>query len=124
MWVNITDSLLSIILVCVLIPKMGIMGYALVIVIMEGYNFLLSFFRLKRKISFSISPVKSGMIPLIVALISTRISRSFFNFSGSTSPAVWLAFKIIFALCLTIFILAILDAREQIGKQKSTIKAK
>ena len=46
MWVNITDSALSVALVWFLIPKMGILGYALVIIIMEAYNFILSYFRL------------------------------------------------------------------------------
>ena len=54
MWVNITDSLLSVILVWVLIPRLGIIGYAFVIVIMEGYNFALSIWRLKKKVDFHI----------------------------------------------------------------------
>ena len=46
MWVNIGDSLLSILLVLVLVPPLGAVGYALVILIAETMNFLLSFGRL------------------------------------------------------------------------------
>ena len=68
MWVNISDSLLSVILVWILIPRLGIMGYAVVIVIMEGYNFLLSVLRLARRVSFRIHPSRSLLLPLLTAL--------------------------------------------------------
>lgn len=103
MWVNITDSLLSVILVWLLIPKMGIMGYAVVILIMEGYNFLLSFLRLRKKVDFKIKPLNSVVIPLASSVIAAFIADELFVFCGSTARAIWLVFKIVFALCLTVF---------------------
>lgn len=118
MWVNITDSLLSVILVWFLIPKMGIMGYAVVIIIMEGYNFLLSFLRLRRKISFKITPIKSAIMPLLATIISTRLALRIFRFSGSCISPLWLVLKIVFALCITLSVLALLDAKREIFNKK------
>ena len=119
MWVNITDSLLSVILVWILIPKMGIMGYAVVIIIMEGYNFLLSFLRLRRKIKFAITPIKSAIIPLMASLIASRFSHFVFNFGGSSIKPLWLVLKMIFALCTVLFILAIFDAKREFSNKKA-----
>ncbi len=107
MWVNITDSLLSVILVWILIPRMGIMGYALVIVIMEGYNFLLSFLRLKSRVNISLTPIRSIILPLVLSLSATYITGRIFRFSGSSVSPVWLVMKMLFALSLTVFMLSL-----------------
>ena len=117
MWVNITDSLLSVVLVWLLIPRMGIMGYVVVIVAMESYNFLLSFYRLKRKINFKIKPITAGLIPLFATLFSAHITRCLFKFSGSTTTPLWLIMKMIFALSITVFLLSIFRL-----KSKNTLK--
>jgi stage V sporulation protein B len=98
MWVNISDSLLSVILVCLLIPKMGIMGYAVVIVIMEGYNFILSLLRLLSRVKFRISIVRSIVIPATAALISAVLSKVAFDAGGALTTPYQLIIKIIFAL--------------------------
>ena len=122
MWVNITDSLLSVALVWILIPKMGIMGYAVVIVLMESYNFALSFWRLRKRISFKISFVQAMIIPLAVAILSTVLTRFLFHFSGSTSRPLWLALKMIFALSMLVFMLAIVSLkRENLSKNPKAV---
>lgn len=113
MWVNITDSLLSVALVWLLIPRMGIMGYAVVIVIMEGYNFLLSFLRLRRKIRFTLHPLRSLILPLATSLFSAYLCRTAFNFRGSTTTPLWLIMKMLFALSITVAILAIFNAKRE-----------
>ena len=99
MWVNITDSLLSVLLVCLLIPKMGIRGYAVVIIVMEAYNFALSFLRLKSKIKFSFYFLKGIILPLAAALLSAELTKALFVFCGSGASAYWLLMKIIFSAC-------------------------
>ncbi len=99
MWVNITDSLLSIFLVWFLIPRMGIMGYALCIVIMEGYNFVLSAIRLLARIKFRISFTKSLVFPLIAACVSAFLVKNLFLPEGSGATALWLALKLVFSAC-------------------------
>ena len=100
MWVNISDSLLSVALVWVLIGKRGILGYALVIVIMEGYNFLLSFIRLHKRISFRLSFLKSIILPLLSSAMCYLITAALFAISGRTSTPVWLFMRIIFMVCV------------------------
>jgi O-antigen/teichoic acid export membrane protein len=100
MWVNISDSLLSVFLIWILLPKMGISGYAVVIIVMEGYNFLLSFFRLKKRVKFSIKTLFSFALPLLEALLSALVSDSIFEFSGKLTSPILLVAKIVFAVCL------------------------
>ncbi len=102
MWVNITDSLLSVILVLVLIPRMGISGYALVIIIMEGYNFLLSFLRLEARIKFSPRVLLSILPPAAFALVSALAAKTLFRFSGALVTPLWLVLKLVF--CVSLFI--------------------
>ena len=119
MWVNITDSLLSVILVWLLIPRMGIMGYALVIVAMESYNFILSFLRLRRKIRFTLRPITSFVLPLAASLVSAYLCRTAFNFCGSTTAPLWLVMKILFALSITVAILAAFNAKSELSRTRS-----
>jgi stage V sporulation protein B len=121
MWVNITDSLLSVFLVWLLIPRMGIMGYAVVIVVMEGYNFLLSFLKLRNKIKFRITPINSIVIPFVASVASAYLSRRVFCFCGSTSAPFWLIMKMLFALSITVFILALFNVKHEIKHQKIKI---
>ena len=104
MWVNISDSFLSIILVWFLIPRLGIAGYAVVIVVMEGYNFILSLARLYSKIKFRISFIASALIPLAAAGISAYLSKRLFYENGKMATPVWLFLKILFAVSIFVAI--------------------
>ncbi len=104
MWVNISDSLLSVILVWVLIPRLGIGGYAIVIVVMEGYNFSLSAIRLYRRVRFRISAFSSFVLPLISGIIATLVSRKIFVKCGAMTSPVWLFLEILFAVCVFVAI--------------------
>ena len=99
MWVNISDSLLSVGLVWFLIPRLGIDGYAVVIVAMEGYNFVLSAVRLHAKIKFKIQPLRYLLLPLAAALASAFISKRLFVKCGAMTAPVWLFLEILFAVC-------------------------
>lgn len=103
MWVNITDSLISVLLIVLLIPRLGIAGYAIVIVVMEGYNFLLSMLRLKKRVQIRVSFINAVALPLISALASAYISKSLFVF-GSREAVPWLILKGVFMLSAFIFI--------------------
>ena len=100
MWVNISDSFLSIILVWVLIPRMGIAGYAVVIVVMEGYNFILSATRLYAKIGFKVQLFRSLFLPILAAILSAHLSGKIFISGGSSAEPLWLILKIVFAVCV------------------------
>ena len=109
MWVNISDSVLSVVLVWLLIPSLGIMGYALVIVIMEGYNFTLSFLRLRRRISFRLDLPGSLLIPAVAALASAWLTGRLFIAAGTATGAALLTAKIVFSAC--IFLCTLVAAR-------------
>lgn len=111
MWVNISDACLSVLLVRLLIPRMGIGGYALVIVCMEGYNFLLSFLRLRRRIRFSLSVGSSVLLPLVTALGAAALTKHVFCMNGASTEPLWLWMQILFAACLCIGLLCLLHAR-------------
>ncbi len=104
MWVNIADSLLSVALVFVLIPIMGISGYAVVIVVMEAFNFILSAWRLKKRIDFKINIIRALIIPLAVATLSAIITRSLFSMQGAEAGFFSMAAKLVFALAIFIAI--------------------
>ncbi len=122
MWVNISDSLLSVMLVWLLIPRLGIMGYAVVIVAMEGYNFALSIMRLRKRVKFRISPLSSIILPLGVSLFVATLTRALFSFDGSCASLVWVLLKMLFAASLTVAIISLLKIDKT--ELKNAIKAK
>lgn len=107
MWVNISDSLLSVILIWFLIPGMGIGGYAVVIVIMEGYNFLLSMLRLRKRVTFKINLTGSVIIPLLAAGAAAHICRALFLMNGAGATPLWLFLKILFAVAAFLLFLMV-----------------
>ncbi len=113
MWVNISDSLLSVILVWFLIPKMGIGGYALVIIVMEGYNFLLSAIRLRGKIKFTIKPVKAIILPAAAAFLSAFAAKKIFTLGGAHTAPVWLFLEILFTVCIFLALYLLLTVKKE-----------
>ena len=113
MWVNIADACLSVVLVVILIPTMGIAGYAVVIIAMEAFNFLLSVLRLASRIPFRINLIRSVLAPLFAALASAVLSRLLFSSTGEATAPTLLVLKLIFAasatLALRIPLVALID---------------
>lgn len=118
MWVNIADSLLSVILVWLLIPIFDVLGYALVIIIMELFNFTLSFIRLRKRVAFSINLTRSTLAPLAISVISVYLTKSLFAHQGSCVTVGWLVLEIIFALSVFLAIIIALDMSEKISGKK------
>ena len=100
MWVNIADAFLSVVLVWLLIPVLDVSGYALVIVLMELFNFCLSFMRLKKRVSFRLSLGRSLALPLSLSVFAVAITKRAFAFSGRGASGVWLVCEIVFAISL------------------------
>ena len=100
MWVNISDALLSVLLVWLLVPVFGIVGYAVVILAMELYNFLLSILRLKKKIRIRVRLLSAGVFPLFCATAVSLLARRLFLFAGAGSSPLLLISKILFSALL------------------------
>lgn len=109
MWVNIMDALLSVVLVWLLIPVFDILGYALVIIIMELFNFTLSFLRLRKRVRFKINFSASIALPLASSVISVALAKRAFLFSGSSVSPLWLVGEIVFATAVFIAIMLCLN---------------
>ncbi len=100
MWINITDSIISIVLVWVLIPKLGILGYGVVIVVMEGYNFALSVIKLRGRVKFKINFMSALIIPTVAALSASYLVKLLFLPLGRFTPRIWLVLELLFSVCI------------------------
>ncbi len=118
MWINITDSLLSVVLVYVLLPVLGVWGYAVMIIGMELYNFLLSFRRLRRRIRFRLAPLSSVVLPLFAAVFSVWACDRLFLMNGAVTALPWMIGKILFCLCLYIGISVLLSSLSGMRSQR------
>ena len=102
MYVNIADAGLSALLVWLLLPRWGLPAYIFVICFTEVFNFLLSLWRLRKKVGISISAGKIGKI-LLVSALSGGCSRLVSNTisAGNGVPALILsALAGVFVFCL------------------------
>ena len=119
MWVNIADSLLSVFLVFFLIPIMGIGGYAVVIVVMEAFNFILSATRLYKIIPFKINIAESIILPLFSSLFASAVCKSLFVFNGAESSVLWLVLKLVFSV--SIFLSVYVPIKEIVIRRKAVV---
>jgi stage V sporulation protein B len=79
MRVNISDSLISVLLIILLLPRFGIRGYVAVIFITEVFNTSFSIIKLL-SISGTSTPVLKWVIkPLVSIILSTLLTRTLFD---------------------------------------------
>lgn len=100
MCVNIADAFLSVILVAILLPKMGIMGYIVTVYFTEIINATLSITRLLSK-----SHVKTRVLswvgrPLLCVIAATKLTSYFCSFGN-----VWVNIIIATVIYLTLMTL-------------------
>ncbi len=104
MWVNIADSALSLVLVFFLLPPMGVPGYALVIVLMEAFNFVMSARRLGKRISIREVLSCELLLPLPTAVLAAYFTTLIFASESTASSPIPLICKITVAICLFVFL--------------------
>lgn len=108
MRINIIDSLISVLLVLILLPNMGIHGYIVVIFVTELFNTTFSIIRLLNKTNFKPNILKWIFKPILCIISATILSRIIFNvvlpfiFSTSFSSKPFLIFEII--ICCALYI--------------------
>ena len=105
MWVNIADSMLSVASVWFLIPIFDIYGYAVVIIAMECFNFLLSYLRLRKRIAFRLNVIRAVALPFVASALAVACGKHVMTFRGSGASWFWLAMQMLFALCVCIVII-------------------
>ena len=79
MCVNVLDAGISVLLVLLLLPRFGALGYVGVLLIAEVFNFSLSAVRLYRRIPFALGLVHDIFKPGILVVIASVITRSVFS---------------------------------------------
>jgi len=75
MKINVIDSVLCVILVWILVPKIAVEGYIITIYVAEIINFLLSFHKLSKEAKLSFQVIKDLIKPIICVSISVLITK-------------------------------------------------
>ena len=105
MGVNIVDSLLSVILVTVLLPKYAIYGYIMTVYFTETVNSTLSITRLLKKSRIKPLVIRRVFIPLFAVVISTLISKHLPLSGLISSPAYAVRIALDIAEAAAIYVL-------------------
>lgn len=118
MWVNIADAALSVCLVWILLAPYGIAGYAALIVLMELFNFVLSYLRLRRYMRFRIRLVPALVCPLVGATLAAWLTRCLFPTAGAPALTLWLPMAFFLAVAGgSQFLFRLLLRRTSFGEQ-------
>ena len=112
--VNITDAAISVILVRLLVPKFGILGYVAVLYIAEIFNFAFSAARLMQKCKFEFKLFKWTILPLCLLVLTAKISNLIFNYLPLSDVPGWLSLTthgviIILIFMFTLCICGVID---------------
>ncbi len=100
MKINVLDSILCVLLVLVLVPRVAVDGYIITIYVAEIINFILSFRRLAKSASLQFAVIKSCLLPLSTALLSCYLGRYLMQRIPLTSLSltVWILFAVVLDL--------------------------
>ncbi len=107
--VNIADAAISVILVRLLVPRFGILGYIAVLYIAELVNFALSAARLINRCKFKFKVGKWFLLPLALLILTSQICNLLFGSLHQTSTNWFtltvhgLAIIAVFIVLLTVF---------------------
>ncbi len=91
MKINILDAAISVLLVFLLVPKIGIIGYVIAVYASETFNTCMSFVRVFRLTNLKIPIFRFLVSPLIAAVVSANLSSfiyKYFYFLDNTPMAV------------------------------------
>lgn len=89
--VNIADAAISVILVRLLVPKFGIIGYIAVLYIAEIVNFAFSAAMLMKRCKFEFKIFKWFVMPLFLLIITSRICKTAFSYLTLSNLPGWLS---------------------------------
>ncbi len=112
MWVNILDAILSIVLVWLLLPHFGAMGYVYVILLAEVINFSLSILRLYRVSRVTYRPIRSLLLPASAGLVAGYLVSHLVPVDPYVSTLFWLGLRLLFAAAVyigTLFLAKIVE---------------
>ena len=114
MTVNILDSIGSILLVVLLLPKLGADGYAYIVMIAELFNFAFSITGLHNAIPFRFHPFSWVLLPSVFIFTAVSLSKRLIPFAG----VFGLLARILFSALLYLLFLYILRKAPKRGKRE------
>ncbi len=121
MAINITDTLCSLVMVWILIPKMGIYGYIALIIVSEIFNSSASIYKLVKVTKMRFRALKWFALPVISIILSTWIVGTIRNF---VALPTLLAILIATLIYLALLRLTKAVNKEEISWIKSVFKRK
>ena len=110
MAINITDTLCSLVMVWILIPKMGIYGYITLIIVSEMFNSSASIYKLVKVTKLRFRALKWFALPVISIILSTWIVGTIRNFVALPT--------LIAILIATLIYLALLRLTKAVNKEE------
>lgn len=119
MTVNILDSLLSILLVLLLLPRLGALGYVLVIALAEIFNFSLSILGLSGVLSFRFPLLRGMLLPIAAILPSITLARRLIPPSTTLSLILSASLAVLLSLFLLLVLWRLFEKKVP-KKQKAT----
>lgn len=105
--VNIADASISVILVRLLVPRFGILGYVAVLYIAELINFAFSAARLLKRCRFEFRLVKWFVLPSALLIITSRICTALFNLINLPTSALTLTIHGIIIIAVFVSLLTL-----------------
>ena len=120
MGVNILDSIGSILLVLILLPRYGAVGYVLVIALAEIFNFACSITGLYRVLPFRFPLCRAVLFPAAAVLSAVTLARRLITPSGLLTMILGLVLSAVLYL-LVLFSLSLADSR--LKKKKAPVAA-
>jgi stage V sporulation protein B len=105
MKINIIDSVLCVILVALLVPKIAVAGYVITIYVAEIINFLLSFYKLIRSARIRFTFLKNFLKPLCSSFLACILAKKLLLvFSIRLHVSVFILISVIFYLAILFII--------------------
>ncbi len=117
MVVNILDSAGSILLVLLVLPHLGVTGYAYIIIVAEIFNFSLSITGLHNKIGFRFRPGEWVLLPTAAILLSATLARRI-PISGTFGLVFRMVLALLFFALILFTIYRLPAALKKRGKEK------
>ena len=111
MGVNILDSVGSILLVLLLLPRLGAVGYVLVILLAEIFNFALSITGLHTALPFRFPTVKGVLLPVAAILLAVTAVRWLIPISGVVTTVLSVVLTLILYILLLSAALSLLSKK-------------
>lgn len=103
MKINVLDSVLCVVLVWILVPKIAVDGYIITIYAAEIINFILSFSKLSKCAKLRFSLRKNCLLPLVCSLLCCQFAK---NILPSLSPgSITTSLAIFFSLVIYLVLL-------------------